>query len=146
MKKLGVMAGEWRGTAEINTPSGRTNAVSYEQIESKLGGLALWVYGRHVDATDTTKVVHEAVGMLYYDGLGKQLKFVPVPMSGLTAETWAKETAKGMDWGFALPNNAGQIRYQVDLSQPDTWSETGEYSRDGNHWLPTMRMELKRVK
>ena len=84
--------------------------------------------------------------MLYYDRQGRQLKFVPVPASGLTAETWAKETEKGMDWGFALPNNAGQIRYHVDLSTPDTWIETGEYSRDGNNWMPTIRMELKRVK
>lgn len=146
MKKLGVMAGEWRGTAQFNSQSGPVQAISYEKIESKLGGLVLWVYGRHVDATDTTRVVHEAVGMLYYDRLGQQLKFVPVPMSGLTAETWAKETEKGMDWGFSLPNNAGHIRYQVDLSQPDTWVETGDYSRDGTNWMPNIRMELKKAK
>ena len=44
------------------------------------------------------------------------------------------------------PNHAGQIRYHVDLSQPDTWIETGEYSRDGTQWLPTIRMELKKVR
>jgi hypothetical protein len=146
MKKLGVMAGEWRGTAVINGREGRMNAVSYEKVESKLGGLALWVYGRHVDAADTTKIVHEAVGMLYYDGPAQKLKFVPMVMNGLTAETWANATEQGMDWGFALPNNAGQIRYHVDLSQPDTWIETGEYSRDGTQWLPTIRMELKKVR
>lgn len=146
MKKLAVMAGEWRGTAQINSREGRMNAISYEQVESKLGGLALWVYGRHVDAADTTKVVHEAVAMLYYDAQTKQLKFVPVVANGMTSETWANETGSGMDWGFALPNNAGQIRYHVDLSQPDTWIETGEYSRDGTSWMPTIRMELKRIK
>jgi hypothetical protein len=91
MKKLGVMAGEWRGTAIINGRDGRMNAISYEKVESKLGGLALWVYGRHVDAADTTKIVHEAVGMLYYDGPAQKLKFVGsrYPTTrGRSATTW----------------------------------------------------------
>ena len=146
MKKLGVLAGEWRGTGVFNSREGRQNTVSYEKVESKLGGLALWVHGRHVDAADTTRVVHEAVGMLYYDGASQKLKFVPVVMNGMSTDTWANVTDKGMDWGFALPNGAGQVRYQVDLSQPDTWIETGEYSRDGSQWLPTIKLELKRVK
>ena len=95
MKKLGVMAGEWRGTAVINGREGRMSAISYEKVESKLGGLALWVYGRHVDAADTTKIVHEAVGMLYYDGPAQKLKFVPMVMNGLTADAWANATDPG---------------------------------------------------
>ena len=147
MKKLSAMAGEWHGTAVITVgPQGSANAISWEKVESKLGGLALFVHGRHVDAADTTKVVHEAVGMLFYDGTTQKLKFIPMIMNGLTVETWANETEKGMDWGFAIPGGVGHVRYQVDLSTPDVWIETGQFSRDGTNWMPTIRMELKRAK
>ena len=148
MKKLGTMAGEWRGTSWAMTPQGRVSIDSWEKVESKLNGLVLFVHGRHTSLakTDSGRVVHEAAGMLYYDGGKQQLKFVPVRFDGGVIETHAKETDKGMEWGFAIPGGAGHVRYNVDLSQPDTWIETGEFSRDGASWMPVMQLNLKRAK
>jgi hypothetical protein len=148
MKKLGAMAGEWRGTSWFNLPGGRRNVDSWEKVESKLGGLVLFVHGRHtsLEKSDSGRVVHEAVGILFYDAAAQQLKFVPVIFDGRTVETYVKESDKGMEWGFAFPGGAGQVRYSVDLSQPDVWIETGEFSRDGKTWLPTMQLNLKRVR
>lgn len=145
MKKLAAMVGEWRGTSSIMAPQGRTEAHSWEYVESKLGGLVLIVHGRHTDAKDTARVMHEAVAMVFHDAATQQLRVVPVRMDGGTVETYAKETEQGLEWGFALPNGAGRIRYRVDLSQPGVWKEVGEFSRDGETWLPTLSIDLKKV-
>jgi hypothetical protein len=61
------MAGAWTGTATMMNQQGRHQAKSWEKVESRLQNLVLTVHGGHVDATDTTQVVHEAVGMFFFD-------------------------------------------------------------------------------
>ena len=147
MKKLvTAMAGEWTGTATIMNQQGRHQAKSYEKVESTLQNLVLQVHGRHVDATDTTRVVHEAIGMLFYDATTQKLRFVPVTMQSQSVTTWANETDKGMDWGFDIPGGAGKVKYNIDVSTPETWIETGSYSRDGTNWMPIFEMNLKRIR
>ena len=148
MEKLAKgLAGEWRGTSWAITATGRRRIDSWEKVDSKLDGLALFVHGRHtsLEKEDSGRVVHEAVAMLYYDLAAKRLRLIPMTMDGRTVETDVTETEKGYIWGFALPNNVGRVRYTVDLSQPDTWIETGEFSRDGTTWMPTLALNLKRV-
>ena len=149
MKKLAVLAGEWRGTSWQMVPGkGRVKSDSWEGVESKLGGLVLQVHGKHssLEAADSGTVTHEAVAMIFYDGTKKQLRVIPVRMDGGTVDTWANETEKGLDWGFALPNGAGHFRYSVDMSVANKWIETGEYSRDGTTWMPVIGLDLSRVR
>jgi len=149
MKKLAVMEGEWRGSSwSMTRDRGRVMNDSWERVEKKLDGLLFIAHGKHssTEKADSGRVTHEAVAMIFFDTGKQALRVVPVRMDGTTVETWAKETEKGMDWGFALPNGAGHFRYVVDFSTPDTWVETGEFSRDGNSWMPVIGLNLRKVK
>jgi hypothetical protein len=148
MKKLAVLEGEWRGSSWSMVPGrGRVTNESWEKVERKLDGLLFVVHGKHssIEKADSGKVTHEAVAMVFFDNGKQQLRVVPVRMDGTTVETWAKETEKGMDWGFALPGGA-QFRYVLDVSDPNAWVETGEFSRDGTTWMPVIGLNLRKVK
>lgn len=148
MKKLvTAMAGEWRGTSWAMTPRGRVNISSWEKVEPKLGGLTLFVEGRHtsIEKADSGKVVHHAAAMVFFDKNIKKLRIIPVTMDGNTVDTWMTESPIGFDWGFDLPGGFGKVKYNVDLSRPGEWVEKGYFSRDGTTWMPSIELNLKRV-
>ena len=38
------------------------------------------------------------------------------------------------------------VRFTMNLSEKDKWSEIGEFSQDGKNWMKFFEMTLQRVK
>lgn len=52
-------------------------------------------------------------------------------------------TEDGIVWGFETPRG-GRVRYTATFTD-DTWTEHGEFSHDGETWMPFLEMRLQKV-
>lgn len=78
MAKLAPMAGRWKGSGWIDTPSGRHESNSEETIEPRLDGRALLIEGFHTDVK-TGEENHHALAMIAWDDAQKQYRFLSAP-------------------------------------------------------------------
>lgn len=60
--------------------------------------------------------------------------------------TYVKASGRAEDesfiWWFDV--SSGTVRYTIDLSKPGHWTEIGEYSADGEHWMQFLELKLTR--
>jgi len=149
IKKLDFLLGSWKGDGWIQMGAGnRRNFNQSEVVESKLGGLVIMIegLGKGSDADNNGAIVHNAIAIISYDSDAKVYRWRAYTADGRSIDTEAKLTGDHiLQWGFAVPQ-AGTIRYTMDLSQPDHWHETGEFSHDGKSWFNTFEMMLQRSK
>ncbi|MET0754165.1 MAG: hypothetical protein ABWZ66_12365 [Pyrinomonadaceae bacterium] len=141
MKKLDAMVGQWKGSGWIEQGKGKETFTGTENIQRKLGGLALLVEGIFVDKQDV--VIHETLAVLSYNSAAKDYDFNTFLISGRKGAYKLKAEGEGWIWGFTFPG--GEIRYHIKLTS-DTWHETGEISMDeGKTWRSFFEMTLKKA-
>ncbi len=145
MKKLSHWEGTWKGEGwQMDRSTRQRIQFSVEEkVESKLGGLALFVEGKgKSDKADF--LGHHAIGLIYYNLDKSTYEMKSITQDGMT--TLAKayiDDSGNFIWGFDVPG--GQVRFTITLTA-DTWEEKGAFSMDGNTWYPMMEMNLKKVK
>jgi hypothetical protein len=143
MQPLAPMVGEWKGEGWIRMGPGEpVHFDSQERVESRLGGEALFIEGTH-RAKDGGPLVHQAVALLSHDAAAGVYRFRshvhgrgPGDFEGRVEEDGA------FVWGGAM--GPGQMRYTIRIDG-DRWNEVGEFSQDGETWMPFFEMNLKRV-
>ena len=64
-------------------------------------------------------------------------------VSGNSGEYDLQIAGDVFEWGFQTPG--GTIRYKIAVT-PESWTEGGEFSRDGKTWMKFFEMKLDRVK
>ncbi len=141
MKKVQKFVGHWVGSGWQQVGPKRENVTGSETVQNKVDGLALLIEGRFADSTGAVK--HETLAIMSYDDQLKSHRFKTFLANGISGEHDLKVLADGFEWGFTM--SAGTVRFTIKLEN-DTWSEIGEFSRDGKTWMKTMEMVLKRVK
>jgi hypothetical protein len=142
LSNLSQMVGTWRGSGWIQQRPGREEFSGTEVIQKKLDGLAMLFDGKFVSPQG--KVVHETLGVLTYDETAKNFKFSTFLANGISGVQDLKIVGGHYEWGFQVPKT-GTVRYTITIDG-DTWSEIGEFSRDGKTWAKTFEMKLTRVK
>jgi hypothetical protein len=143
MQPLAPMVGEWKGEGWIRMGPGEpVHFDSQERVESRLGGEALFIEGTH-RAKDGGPLVHQAVALLSHDASAGVYRFRthvhgrgPGDFEGRVEEDGA------FVWGGAM--GPGQMRYTIRIDG-DRWNEVGEFSQDGETWMPFFEMSLKRA-
>lgn len=143
MQVLHFMVGTWQGQAWRMLPNGQKE--SYKQVETvttSLDGQCLQVVGKGYN--DKGEQTHDAVGMLYFDVMAGRYGFLAIEKKGYTSHSNPEVKEKGFVWKLKLPH--GQMRYTFQLNADGDWHEVGEFSRDGQQWMPMLEMLLKRVK
>jgi hypothetical protein len=150
MRKLDFMVGEWRGEASMQQGPGKPAvALQHEMVRSKLGGKLLLIEGtghRKLETGFPGDVVHDAVGVLSFDEKTQKYRFDAWTERAGYVQAWFEVGEKNnARWGFDTPEG-GKIRYTITLTEQGTWHEAGEFSRDGNQWMPFFEMNLKKVK
>ena len=141
MKKLEQMVGQWKGSGWIMQNAKRETFTGTENVQSKLGGLALLVEGKYTN--DKGAVIHETFGVISYEPKKKNYRFSTYLASGVAGEQELTLVEGGWQWGIQFPS--GSIRYTTKMSN-DEWFETGEISQDGKNWRQFFEMKLQRVK
>ena len=149
LRKLDFLVGDWKGEAQVISGPGKgEHAVQTETVRWKLGGKALLVEGighKRVDGVATSEVVHDALGVVWYDEEAKQYRFDAWTAARGHVDAWfTVGDNNSAQWGFDIPN--GKIRFTISLTDKGEWHEVGEYSPDGNRWFKTIDMKLAKVK
>lgn len=141
VKKLESMVGQWKGSGWIQQGAKRETFAGTENVQRKLGGLALLIEGNF--SNPEGKVIHETLAVLDFNAKTAKYRFRTYLASGMSGEQDFKIVADGFEWGFQIP--AGTIRYTIKTAN-DVWLESGEFSKDGKTWMKFFEMKLDRVK
>jgi hypothetical protein len=146
MKKLDFLVGEWRGEGwHQRGPAPRDFVVQHEKITPRAGGNVLLVEGtgrRKLDNGSAGEIVHEALGMMWWDAEKKQYRFVAHTAAAGSVEPAIEVGDNRVVWGFPTPQ--GRVRYTIRLTEKAEWNEIGEFSRDGETWMKFFEMTLKK--
>ena len=147
MKPFLPAVGKWRGEGWMQMGPGEPQrAVSEETVEMRLDGLVLVVEGLHhaklADGTAGT-VVHHALAIASADPAGG-FRFSTFLADGRAADARGNWENGKFVWAPPAPPGR-QIRYVIDWTVADRWSEIGEMSTDGTTWTKFFEMNLTRA-
>jgi len=148
MKKLDWLAGEWKGEGWYQRgPAPREYVLQHEKVTPRTGGKVLLVEGtgrRKLEGGAAGEVVHDALGVIWWDAEKKQYRFVAHAAASPTADTVIDVGDNRAVWGFDTPQ--GRVRFTIRLTEKGEWNEVGEFSRDGEKWMQFFEMTLTKVK
>jgi hypothetical protein len=147
MQRLAFIVGEWSGDARMTLGPGRTeNFRQTERVRFALGGQVLVIdgIGRTLKEGSVGDTAFQAFGVLdWRPDRGYQLRSMTHEGREGTFAVTPLAEGQGFVWGFEVPG--GRTRYTIRLTPEGEWHERGEFSRDGQQWIPTMEMRLRRV-
>lgn len=148
IERLSHWFGKWEGSGwAMRGPEVREEFTVTEIVEPKLGGVIVLVEGKgegKMPGGEQAVVGHDALAVVSYDAASETYKFRHYTMQGSSGEDELALTEQGMTWELASANMPFRLRFVIELDG-DTWHEYGEMSRDGENWMRTMEMTLKRV-
>ena len=149
MKGLDFLIGEWKGEATMQMgPGKRETVVQTEKVTPKAGGKVLLIEGlgkRKLADGTIGDVVHDAIALISWDKTKKTYRFNAHVAQQESVDTTIDLTGEHTAvWGFDTPQ--GKVRYTIRLNEKGQWNEVGEFSRDGQKWMPFFEMTLTKVK
>lgn len=148
MKKLGFLVGKWQGEGWIQQGSKRETFALTEEVQLKLGGLAILLegIGKSKNAEAAGKIVHHVMAVVSVDPAGSNFLWRMYTKDGFSLDVPARLTGeKSVECRVTLPQG-GSIRYTIKLDSQDKWTEAGEFSPDGTNWIKNFEMTMQRVK
>ena len=148
MKKLDWLAGEWKGEGwSQRGPGPREYVLQHERVTPRTGGKVLLVEGmghRKLEGGKAGEVVHDALGLIWWDAEKKQYRFVAHAAAAPSVDTVIEVGDNRAVWGLTTPQ--GRVRFTIRLTEKGEWNEVGEFSRDGEKWMQFFEMTLTKVK
>ncbi len=142
MKKLEMLAGQWKGSGWIQQGQTRETFTGTETVQKKLDGHTLLVEGSFKNPEG--KPAHQTLAILSCNDKMTGYNFATYLANGITGIQDFKVVGDHFEWGFEIPNT-GTVRYTIKADS-DVWFEIGEFSRDGKSWFKNFEMKLDRVK
>ncbi len=145
MKKLAFLEGNWSGQANMMVRGqGNQKINQTEKVQYQLGGTILVIEGLGKSADEDPKTVHHAFAVINYDEKSEKYRFTSWLENGLTGDYEAYFDDSGnFIWIMESPNG-GTIQYKIKLDENGHWTETGEWSSDGEQWFGFFSMTLKK--
>lgn len=141
---LHFMLGEWTGKGWIQQGrAGRSYFFQEERIETHVGGQTILILGKGRD-TATQALVHDALGVLYYDADSAGFYMHTFSTAGEAKKTPLEFlSSRIFRWRFSVPR--GTVRFTEDYSKEGFWTSKGEFSFDGESWFPFFEMLLEKT-
>ncbi|MDO3386572.1 hypothetical protein QWI17_12065 [Gilvimarinus sp. SDUM040013] len=149
LKELEQLQGQWHGPSWYMTREGRSDSMVTENVRCQWDCELIIVEGKGQTTNEQGKpqTAHQALGVIHYDASAQQIMMRAYAQGrGATDSPVEKIANSTYRWFLSLPHNSGQLRYTLDLSEENTWSEKGEFSRDGKQWHQIMEMTLTKTK
>ena len=142
ISRLSFMLGRWRGEAWMDRGGRRVQTTMTETVEPKLEGTVLEIHGRGAMQTPQgERVVHEALGVLYFDAAAGAYVLRSWIGAGHTGEFTVAVQDSAVTWSRGVPG--GQVRNTARFNG-GVWHEIGEFSADGTAWQQVMEIRLRR--
>ncbi len=140
MQRLAFMDGEWRGTAVISSPAGRTTLTQTERVGTTLGGSIRVVEGRGYAADGSTRF--NAMATIAWDERAGAYTFHSYAQ-GYQGDYPFAATEDGFRW--QTPAGPGATIQYVATIRDGRWHEVGHYVREGQAPIPYIELDLRRV-
>ncbi|WP_375559628.1 hypothetical protein ACE193_18100 [Bernardetia sp. OM2101] len=145
VKDLTFMIGTWEGEGWIMKSKTKQEFIQKETIRPSLDSTILIIDGLGHDKKDTTKIIHEAFGVISLNAESKLIEMLSFSKANGKMETPILFLGEGkLQWSFK-DERGGTIRFSEDFSEDGLWVEKGEYSFDGKNWFNFFEMKLNRV-
>jgi hypothetical protein len=142
MAPFSRLVGEWRGAGWFMLPQGgRATVQSRESVTVRLSGNALLVEGRHSEASQPDRLVHDALGMIVWDARQNGYRIRTQLATGQGGEFVIEPRANGFVWGMDTPG--GRIEYVAEVDDR-TWVERGARIMPDGRRIEFMEMRLSR--
>jgi hypothetical protein len=142
MAPFAWLIGNWRGAGWIILPDGtRHNVDSQETVTPRLSGNALLIEGRHNEAGQPDRIVHDAIALITWDSRANAYRFRSALATGMGGDFPITPTANGFTWGMTTP--AGQIEYVVTYEN-GVWTERGRRTGPDGRTVDFFEMTLRR--
>jgi len=142
ISRLSFMLGRWRGEAWMDRGGRRMQTTMTETVELELDGTVLLVQGRGVMQTSQgERVVHQALGVLYFDAATEAYVLRSWVGAGHTGEFAVTVRDSSVSWSRSVPG--GQVRNTARFNG-GIWHEIGEFSADGAVWHQVMEIRARR--
>jgi hypothetical protein len=139
--------GKWRGESWMQMGPGEPQrVVGEETVTMRLDGLVLDIEGLHrakLPDGSAGRVVHHALAIVAPDPAGGY-RFSTFLADGRAADARGNWESGKFVWSPPSPPGR-QMRYVIDWTVTDRWSEIGETSTDGTTWTKFFEMNLTRV-
>lgn len=143
MSKLDKIIGKWSGAGWIQQGAKRAEFTGAENVQRKLGGLAILIEGRFTDKNQPDKVIHETLAVLSYNTKTKIYDFKTYLANGSGGNFTFAAKGENFEWGLDFPGT--KILYTISFKE-GVWNEIGKMSRDdGKTWFQFFEMNLKKV-
>lgn len=145
---LSFMVGKWKGSGWMMTRAGKQFTNITENVVCKLDCAVLSVdgLGTKVDSLTHKQItVHDAFGVISKDTKSDKWVMRAYKKGEVIDAEIVFVIEKVIRWELPVPNNGGTMRFTTDFTTTDKWKGTGEYSRDGQHWMIMMQTELSKV-
>lgn len=144
VEQLAFMKGTWKGEGWIYINRQKKEFTQTETIMPKVDNTLLVIDGLGHDKEDTSKVIHNAFGVISYNAEKKGIIMISFASTGGKMENQMHLIGeKKLEWSFK-DERGGTIRFREDFSEAGIWVEKGEYSYDGKKWFPFFEMRLVR--
>ena len=147
MQPFRPAVGHWRGESWMQMGPGEPQrSIGEETVEMRLDGLVLIVEGlHHAKLADGSagKVAHHALAIASADPDGG-FRFSTFLADGRAADARGNWENGKFVWTPPAPPGR-QMRYIIDWSVADHWTEIGEMSTDGTTWTKFFEMNLTRA-
>lgn len=148
MEALRFLEGKWKGKSWSRTREGeRIEGRVVEIVESKLNGSILTLEGLGSSGdpeAEGAKLDHHAFAVIHFDPDRGQYRMHSYKDGKFLDAELAMTGEDAARWRFAVPNG-GRVRFDIALDEAGRWTETGEWSADGETWMPFFGMTLERV-
>ncbi|MBX3562208.1 MAG: hypothetical protein KF780_10405 [Sphingomonas sp.] len=142
MAPFAALVGDWHGSGWIVTPQGRRAEVrSRETVTARLSGNALLVEGRHFEAGQPDRLVHDAMAMIVWDAPTGAYRMRSALASGLNGDFAIEPRGETIAWAMDTPG--GRIDYLITISG-DTWIEHGTLTAPDGRQIAFMELRLTR--
>lgn len=142
MAPFANLVGEWRGTGWFITPQGRrAEVISHESVTVRLSGNALLVEGRHFEASQPDRLVHDALAMLVWDQPRNGYRMRTQLATGLGGDFTLEARPNGFAWGMEIPG--ARIEYVAEVDGR-TWVERGTRVTPDGRRTDFLEMRLTR--
>lgn len=142
MTPFARLVGEWRGTGWFMTPQGRrADVVSHESVTARLSGNALLVEGRHFEAGQPDRLVHDAMAMIVWDQPRNGYRMRSQLATGMGGDFALEPRPNGFAWSMDTPG--GRVEYVAEI-EGRNWVERGTRVMPDGRRIDFMEMRLTR--
>jgi hypothetical protein len=144
MVRVSFLAGDWFGSAWYQRPGGARDTLwQTEHVRLKLRGQIVLIegVGRRMAAGVPGDTVFNALATIDW-APDRGYRMHSSTLDGREGTFPLTVSDDGFAWGFDVPG--GKTRFRMRLTADGDWLERGEFTRDGEHWVTTFEMRLRR--